>query len=88
MREAFAGGANARRAAFRALLGDNRIRVYADPDPERIFRVEGVLQVPLETRIARRPDGTTGRLDFQVAGVRYETNDSRARFRSSSPPSS
>jgi len=39
------------RAALRSLLANRRLRV--GPDPERGFRVEGLLEVELETRTAR-----------------------------------
>jgi hypothetical protein len=67
MREALADDADSRRAAFRALLGDSKMRVLADP--ERTFRVEGVFRLPLEMRIARLPDGEAGRFTQEVAGV-------------------
>jgi len=39
------------RAAFRALLCDRKMRVF--PDEERRFRVEGMLELALETADAR-----------------------------------
>lgn len=64
MRAAFEGDATERRVAFRALLGASKIRVLADP--ERTFRVEGVLWLPLEMRIARVPHEEAGR--FKISG--------------------
>jgi len=55
MREAFEGSPEKRRDAFRALLGDRRMRVY--PDPDRCFRIEGLFELALETPTARLPDG-------------------------------
>ena len=69
MREAFAGAPEERRRAFRALLGDRRMRVL--PDDERRFRVEGLFELPLETADARPLEGT-GRLHSQVAGGGFE----------------
>jgi hypothetical protein len=66
MRAAFAGDSDSRRAAFRALLGESRMRVFADPD--RTFRVEGIFRLPLETRTARPPQEEAGRFKSVVAG--------------------
>jgi hypothetical protein len=41
MSDAFAGDADARRTAFRALLGERRMQVLADPAHDHCFRVEG-----------------------------------------------
>jgi len=49
MREAFAGAPDAKRAAFRALLGERRLRVFADGERDG-FRVEGLFELPLETQ--------------------------------------
>jgi len=55
MRAAFEGSADARLDAFRALLGDRRMRVF--PDPERRFRVEGLFELSLEMADARAAQG-------------------------------
>jgi hypothetical protein len=59
MREAFAGAPEVRRGAFRALLGERRLRVLADPAQR--FRVEGLFELTVETADARAYEGT-GRL--------------------------
>ncbi|HTF32183.1 MAG TPA: recombinase family protein [Myxococcota bacterium] len=46
MRQAFEGSDEERRAAFRVLLADRRMRISADP--EQRFRVEGVFELPLD----------------------------------------
>lgn len=46
---------DARRAAFRALLGGRRLRILADP--EQRFRVEGIFELALETTDARANEG-------------------------------
>ena len=51
MRSAFEGGPEERRTAFRALLGDRRMRVFRDG--ERLFRVEGLFELALEATDAR-----------------------------------
>jgi len=51
MRAALEGAADERRAALKAFLGDDRLRVL--PDAERGFRVEGLLRVRLEAGPAR-----------------------------------
>ena len=51
MRAAFEGSPDDCRAAFRVLLGDRKMRVF--PDAERRFRVEGMLELALETADAR-----------------------------------
>lgn len=51
LREAFEGATEKRRAAFRALLGDRKMRVF--PDEERRFRVEGLFELTLEAADAR-----------------------------------
>ncbi len=48
---AFEGSPDDRRAAFRALLGSRKMRVF--PDAERRFRVEGMLELALDTADAR-----------------------------------
>jgi hypothetical protein len=55
MRSAFEGAPEERRAAFRTLLGDRKMKVF--PDPERRFRVEGLFELALETTDARDPEG-------------------------------
>jgi hypothetical protein len=55
MRSAFEGEPEERRAAFRALLDDRKLRVL--PDAERRFRVEGLFERALETTDARGPEG-------------------------------
>ncbi len=69
MRDAFAGAPDAKRAAFRALLGERKMRVLADVERGG-FRVEGLFELLLETRDAR-PESRHGRLDSMVAGERY-----------------
>lgn len=69
MRAALAGDADARRGAFRALLGDRRMSVFADP--ERTFRVEGLFELDLEMPDARHSD-ESGRLTKLVAGGGFE----------------
>jgi hypothetical protein len=61
----------AARRAMRRLLGGERLRVYSDPD--RGFRVEGILRVPLNDE----PPGTeaSGRFDCWVAGGRFATGE-------------
>jgi DNA invertase Pin-like site-specific DNA recombinase len=54
MRSAFEGGPEERRTAFRALLGDRRMRVFRDN--ERLFRVEGLFELTLEATDARASD--------------------------------
>ena len=44
LRQAFEGAAEERRAAFRALLGERRMRVLEDA--ARGFRVEGLFELP------------------------------------------
>ena len=73
MRDAFDGEHDARRGAFRALLGDRRMRVL--PDPGRLFRVEGLFELVLETADARNHEDS-GRLHSQVAGVGFEPTTS------------
>ena len=51
MRQAFEGSDEERRAAFRVLLADRRMRISVDP--ERQFRVEGVFQLPLNEEDSR-----------------------------------
>jgi len=55
MRAALEGAADERRAALKAFLGDDRLRVL--PDAERGFRVEGLLRVRLEAGPARELEG-------------------------------
>jgi hypothetical protein len=55
--------------AFRALLGDRRMRVLADPERDHGFRVEGLFELPLETQIARLQE-EAGRFKKLVAGAR------------------
>jgi hypothetical protein len=66
--ESAAGAPEARRAAFRAFLGDRKMRVL--PDPEQQFRVEGLFELVLETADARAREGRRASA-FQVAGERY-----------------
>jgi hypothetical protein len=66
MRAAFEGSPDDCRAAFRALLGGRRMRVF--PDQEHRFRVEGMLELALETTVARADQGDSGRRHFVVAG--------------------
>jgi hypothetical protein len=78
MRSAFLGSPERARSAFRALLGDRRMRV--GPDPERRFRVEGIFELALETGDARalqehRASAITG-----SGGASYE-----CRLRSRAP---
>ena len=72
MRAAFAGDADPRRGAFRALLGDRRMSVFADP--ESSFRVEGLFELDLEMPDVRHSD-ESGRLTKLVAGGRSATAD-------------
>lgn len=69
MREAFAGAPDSRRDAFRALLGDRRMRVL--PDAEHRFRIEGLFELDLETTDARGLEAS-GRLLCVVAGGGFE----------------
>jgi len=66
LREALDGPES--RAALRSLLGDRRLQV--GPDPERGFRVDGLLEVEIES--GSRPGcAGPGRLARDVAGGRY-----------------
>jgi hypothetical protein len=77
MRTAFAGDAESRRAAFRAVLGDRKMQVLEDP--ERRFRVEGLFELPLEIADARDHQVTGRRLSEVAGGATSEMN--RHRFR-------
>jgi DNA invertase Pin-like site-specific DNA recombinase len=65
LREALEHGPESR-AALRSLLGNRRLRV--GPDADRGFRVEGLLEVELETRTTR--ETAPGPFDCVVAGGR------------------
>ena len=54
---------------LRAMLGPDRLRVYACED--RGFRVEGMLTLALNVGTARVPEDT-GRLTRMVAGEGFE----------------
>jgi DNA invertase Pin-like site-specific DNA recombinase len=70
LREALEHGPESR-AALRSLLRNRRLRV--GPDPDRGFRVEGLLEVELETRTAR--GGAPEPFDCVVAGGRSATSE-------------
>ena len=59
MRAALEGAPDERRAALKAFLGGDRLRVL--PDAERGFRVEGLLRVRLKAEPARNQKGAPGR---------------------------
>jgi len=72
LRQALESGPESR-AALRSLLGNRRLRV--GPDPDRGFRVEGLLEVELETRTAR--GGAPEPFDCVVAGGRFYRSEQR-----------
>jgi hypothetical protein len=67
IRLAFDGAPGEVRTALGTMLRGGKISV--SPDDERRFRVEGLLQVPMNED-ARNREGS-GRLDCYVAGARY-----------------
>ena len=69
MRAAFEGAPDVRRAAFRALLGNRRMRVR--PAAERRFRIEELFELDLEIADARSREAS-GRLPSVVAGGGFE----------------
>lgn len=69
MREALAGAPSEMRDALRALLRDRRIRVY--PDAEKRFRIEGILELALESTTPGSL-AETGRRQSVVAGGGFE----------------
>lgn len=65
--EALAGDVERARGVLRALLGDRRLRV--GPDPERGFRMDGMLELTLEGQPARGSRRRAGRVGGSGGGI-------------------
>jgi len=76
MREAFAGAPDGKRASFRALLGERRVRILADAERDA-FRVEGPFELALETRDARAGTGRASRLGGSGGALRLMADSMR-----------